>query len=919
MDQQPQQQQQQQVCPVAGITPAFATSGAVVNLEVVRIWPRDTNHHAASKPTQHNAASAATDTTSPSPLPPPLRLECVDLQCGAAGGMYGANLNPLPIELYLEAEWSTLHIDKYDELSIRHTKVRASSAEIADHAFEIVLDGSDHCREKATLSIRGWKARVMQRPATVHTLQSIRDKRKEEVEAAVVAAAAAAGENADAAASSSAGVAPKANKKARLNGKGDGSATFQAASSIIATEDAAQPTGVDAEGTASTSSRAVKKKRKRGCDIHGSYVYTPLSDVRRRGREKLNLYGVVMFARGPKRTQGSDVMLSLTLSDRSLATNDSVAFNIFRRNAESLPKEGEIRRGDVVRIHRAEVSGYTGGMVGVLQDRTSSFILIRGDKDAPIEPYFKGQTETYSSIDADIVEDLRSWSHAQLHRIRAPPQPDRWTRTLSQLESRGFFDFICALIAIDLSGESIQNAVSNVTSPTGGLTKPLTAPLGMTSVNPTPLAYIWDGTDVMPRLFPQLQRPPLPNAFNIASKVHLPGNESLLTPQYGSIMAMGFHSLNASALMLPGVPVCDGRTLTAQGIASATGVASAGPFGTASATPETRTAAPTFVHLRNIVCEVDGRGAFYIKFGQKSKIFKLDASDHRVDQMMRNYAARKAREQAQLKLTRWATVTSPPLSVTSDPLLPFTPLKVVSDPTAPNLARYRVRARVLACSPSPYAAQPNQHAEEAEGPDTSPSISLPLENICKVLCSHCNTWSDCQISSSDICSCCSRTDTLSYGYFVRLFLHDTSASIPALLCGKEADDLFSGLPASNLYSNRTTLKFVGERLKKLMQPDAHIDVIIQTYLIPSTDKGDGDGGKEGSSQMDMDTGSQLCSQDLAAFFAPQLNPAGGYDDEDEDGDGVDDDENEPGSPHAPVHHGPMKKVYRIVDCAFRCR
>src|SRR5207253_2782288 len=114
-----------------------------------------------------------------------------------------------------------------------------------------------------------------------------------------------------------------------------------------------------------------------------------------------------------------------------------------------------------------------------------------------------------------------------------------------------------------------------------------------------------------------------------------------------------------------------------------------------------------------------------------------------------------------------------------------------------------------ACAPQAMG----QNAEVKEGAaassaaaESSVAASHPLESICKLYCSRCCVWSACSSipSIADACSSCGSAATISYGYFLQLLLHDSTGELPVLLCGREAEELFHGLPADNLYSSRTT-------------------------------------------------------------------------------------------------------------------
>jgi hypothetical protein len=205
----------------------------------------------------------------------------------------------------------------------------------------------------------------------------------------------------------------------------------------------------------------------------------------------------------------------------------------------------------------------------------------------------------YSELDLDVIHALRSWSHSQLpHRLMAPlVAVDKYTRTFSQLDSRGFFDFIVALVHVDPSGAGID------ASPKTNFT--------------TPIAYVWDGTDLPAGT--RLQRAVLPPSTPLPvapgttpGKFDAEKHKPAVTPSFGTVMPLAYHPAAQAWFNVP-----------------------------------LSSAAPTFVHLRNIVFECDRDGAFYLKFQQKSKIYPLEATDPKVERMMGS-AERRVHEEARV-------------------------------------------------------------------------------------------------------------------------------------------------------------------------------------------------------------------------------------------------------------------------------
>lgn len=384
-------------CPVVRLTDAFHQSGAIVELEVRRRWPLDTD--ASADPPRHV-----------------LRMEARDF-CGPGD----ANT---PIEIFLHGLWANVNIKEdvsgtalptarpdghsplhchvahpprctcslssrcaQDVLRISRALVLPASAD-AEHAWRLVLDESAACRD-TTLCVKGWKQRLLLREGREFTLAGLERQQEEAEEAAAVAA------EQRAAAASKLKQAGPAAKKAKMKG-GAASSAFQTAASLAAGS-AAEPILLDdsttdggGAGAGAGGAAAGAKKRKRvGGDI---YVYTPLGDVRKHLRERLNFYGVVIRARPVIKTGGTDFMLSLVVSDMSMSSvNDAVTFNIFRKSLDALPDHTSITPGDVVRLHRASVSPNAKSpeqLVGLLTDMGSGFLLIKGGASESMVPYF---------------------------------------------------------------------------------------------------------------------------------------------------------------------------------------------------------------------------------------------------------------------------------------------------------------------------------------------------------------------------------------------------------------------------------------------------------------------------------------------------------------------------------------------------
>jgi hypothetical protein len=328
---------------VSSIDPSFATSGGRVELECLRVWPLGVD-----------AAGVCTR-----------RIECLDANRGASISSVGNS--HVPIECELIGPWSDASVLVRDTLTIvRPSVVASAESGSMEHAYKLILDGSEHCAQHTQLRVREWKHRVLMIEGRYYTHASLqRDAQR--------AAAAPIDASQGAAAGADTGPASKKRKQ-------------RAAPAAGGTSDA--PISVDSPPS--------KHKKKTGSEIHGAYAYSTLSEIRRRTVQRPNFYGVVLFAKGPSATRGSDLIMNLSVSDLSLPVNESMPINIFRLDGKALPKEGEVRRGDIVRVHRVDVTEYQGQPIGTLaQKKGGSFILMRGGIDDTMVPYFTPNESQY--------------------------------------------------------------------------------------------------------------------------------------------------------------------------------------------------------------------------------------------------------------------------------------------------------------------------------------------------------------------------------------------------------------------------------------------------------------------------------------------------------------------------------------------
>ena len=86
-----------------------------------------------------------------------------------------------------------------------------------------------------------------------------------------------------------------------------------------------------------------------------AYVYTKLASLRF-SDERANVYGIVCSFNHPHQSRGKDMTISISLLDESRTDSDNaVPCNFFQPTRNGLPVP--LMVGDIIRIHRAKVSG----------------------------------------------------------------------------------------------------------------------------------------------------------------------------------------------------------------------------------------------------------------------------------------------------------------------------------------------------------------------------------------------------------------------------------------------------------------------------------------------------------------------------------------------------------------------------------
>ncbi|XP_072967984.1 protection of telomeres protein 1a-like [Typha angustifolia] len=195
------------------------------------------------------------------------------------------------------------------------------------------------------------------------------------------------------------------------------------------------------------------------------YVYLPLVDALKTVGSKVNLFAVIVQIGNPKRSRGTDFVLTLKIIDQSY-TAPGIPVNFFAENPTKLPCVRLI--GDIISLHHVVIRIHGGGFYCLYDKRFSSFALFSRKTIADLKPYQISTKYGESDHDNEHLSQLRTWL------VDQPPDADgcvvskEYELQLKSIRSGYVCDLVCKVLHVckTSSGEWIL--------------------------------FVWDGTDTPP-------------------------------------------------------------------------------------------------------------------------------------------------------------------------------------------------------------------------------------------------------------------------------------------------------------------------------------------------------------------------------------------------------------------------------------
>ncbi|XP_010929394.1 protection of telomeres protein 1a isoform X1 [Elaeis guineensis] len=169
------------------------------------------------------------------------------------------------------------------------------------------------------------------------------------------------------------------------------------------------------------------------------YFYLPLTDALKMINAKVNLFASVSEIREPRRSRGTDYVLTLKIRDQSYSAL-GLSVNFFAENTTKLPHVRST--GDIIGLHHVVMKIHNGEFYCVYNKRFSSFALFEGKTAESFSAY---QTSTgYKATDHDneFLSQLRTWLLNYLHDAVL----NEYSLELNRIKIGHCFDLICKVL-----------------------------------------------------------------------------------------------------------------------------------------------------------------------------------------------------------------------------------------------------------------------------------------------------------------------------------------------------------------------------------------------------------------------------------------------------------------------------------------
>ncbi|KAK1948515.1 Protection of telomeres protein 1 [Phytophthora citrophthora] len=185
-----------------------------------------------------------------------------------------------------------------------------------------------------------------------------------------------------------------------------------------------------------------------------AYRYSSLSEL---VDGYADIYGVVINMTLPKKTNGRDLCMTVSVTDETCPTREkAIPINIFYPTIEKMPKITCV--GDIIRFHKVKIQRYQDNIQGLCMSKATRHLVLRESTGGKLEQLTSSDTWTFELSDEKRARQLIKWSRtSMMEDTTLPPGCEQAPKLLSELKSvEGFVDLVVRVLYLDDSDEPVR-------------------------------------------------------------------------------------------------------------------------------------------------------------------------------------------------------------------------------------------------------------------------------------------------------------------------------------------------------------------------------------------------------------------------------------------------------------------------------
>lgn len=185
-----------------------------------------------------------------------------------------------------------------------------------------------------------------------------------------------------------------------------------------------------------------------------AYRYSSLSEL---VDGYADIYGVVVNMTLPKKTNGRDFCMTVSVTDETCPTREkAIPINIFYPTIDKMPKI--TCAGDIIRFHKVKIQRYQDNIQGLSMSKATRHLVLRESTEGKLEQLTCSESWTFEPSDEKRTRQLIKWSRTSMMKdTTLPPGCEQSPKLLAELKSvEGFVDLVVRVLYLDDSDKPVR-------------------------------------------------------------------------------------------------------------------------------------------------------------------------------------------------------------------------------------------------------------------------------------------------------------------------------------------------------------------------------------------------------------------------------------------------------------------------------